>query len=258
MMRRLDLDKEIAEAFKQEVADMKIDDGVKRRIDCELINRVNREEKNMRSFRIKKVAIVAIACALCLVPVAFAAGQVTSLVSHSNIFNRCKDYSKLEKQEEKLGYKVNVIEEFSNGYKFDEMEVQDVKGMDDTNNVVETYKELCVEYFNKEGKNVALFAEQRHAEGEDRKPVKTLQCEDTTLNYYLDTYKFVPVDYELTEEDKKNEEREDYYISYGSDEVEISMASFVTWEKDGVYYNLLTFDTDMTADEMLQMATELL
>ncbi|MDD3142290.1 MAG: signal peptide protein, partial [Lachnospiraceae bacterium] len=73
-----------------------------------------------------------------------------------------------------------------------------------------------------------------------------------------DTYKIVPPDYELTEEDKQNQLREDYFISYGSSEVYTQEASNVVWVQDGVTYDLLGFDVDVSADEMMQMAQEII
>jgi hypothetical protein len=68
----------------------------------------------------------------------------------------------------------------------------------------------------------------------------------------------VPADYELTEEDIANQAKDNYYISYGSDEVEITQSTGVTWTKDGVSYNLAGMDLNLTGDEMFDMAEEIL
>ena len=80
----------------------------------------------------------------------------------------------------------------------------------------------------------------------------------TTVYYSRDTYKFVPADYELTEEDQKNMEQPNHYISYGSDKVEVQTCDNVIFEMDGKRYTLLGFDNDMTADEWYDMAGDLI
>ena len=62
----------------------------------------------------------------------------------------------------------------------------------------------------------------------------------------------------LTEEDKAGEARGDFYISVGSQEVEIHQNQTVTWDKDGVHYQLLGFDLSLNAEEMLDMAEEII
>jgi len=257
-MSRSYIDREIAEVFRAEVEDITVSDSVKRNIDEILFEKEFKGGKVVKLFSKKRMLVLGAACIILSASVVFAGGQVTSLVSRSNLFAVCKDYSKLSKQEEKLGYSVEIVEQFSNGYIFESMEVGKVKGLDEAGNIVETYKELDVDYKNELGEKVSLNADQRNAGRDFRTPVQILECGETTFYYYLDTYKFVPVDYELTEEDRKNMEREDYEISTGSDEVEINMMSSVEWERNNVRYNLLAIDTEMTADEMLEMASEII
>ena len=77
--------------------------------------------------------------------------------------------------------------------------------------------------------------------------------------YYFDRiYKFVPTDYELTDEDKENMEKPGYEICYGSDEVEINRCSGFIFEYESQTYNMLGFDSRLTDDEWFNMAEELL
>lgn len=48
-----------------------------------------------------------------------------------------------------------------------------------------------------------------------------------------------------------------FFISYGSDERETSYVSNVIFEMDNVIYDLGTFDNDISAEEMLDMAEEI-
>ena len=68
----------------------------------------------------------------------------------------------------------------------------------------------------------------------------------------------MPADYQATAEDKNLEAAGNYYISYGNDKVEVRESSSVQWEKDGVSYMIQGFDTDVSPQEMLAMAGEMI
>lgn len=83
------------------------------------------------------------------------------------------------------------------------------------------------------------------------------------LEYYkilnqIYNYKFVPANYEMTEEDKALTEQGNYTLSYGTDKVEIQQNKYVSWEKDGVSYTIMGFDLDLTDEEMLDMAGQMI
>lgn len=255
-------DQEIKNALNNEVKDLHIDTSIKNKIDATLLNKnqniTNLEEFKMKKFNMKKIVLIGVACFALSATALIAGGQIVGYSSSSSHLNDVKDFSKLEKLEKKLGFDVNVAENLAYGYHFEAMQVIEVKGHDADNHVVEKYPSLKVTYINDAGDRLHLDIDQIDVGHERREPVKTLECGDTTLYYNLDTYKIVPPDYELTEEDKANLERPDYEISYGSQEVEIDMMSFVSWEKDGVSYSLLGINTPLTADQMLEMVSETL
>lgn len=165
----------------------------------------------------------------------------------------------LAKREEKLGFSPDVAESFDNGYSFVQMQVDKTSAMDENQNEIYTFPELVVDYARGGVKDIALYVDQRPEKGEQSKaPNMTEQCGDITLRYDVYTYKFVPVGYELTEEDKANLARDDYEISEGADSVSFSQMTCVTWEKDGVYYDLMGMDVDLTGEEMIGMAKEII
>lgn len=258
------LDKEIQNALNTHVNELHIDTNVKNKIDAVLFNQntnqniTNLEEFKMKKFNLKKVILIGAACMALSATALIAGGQIVGYSSSSSPLNAVKEFSKLEKLEQKLGYDVHVVEEVAYGYKFDSMQVVNVKGRDADGNVMETYPTLDVDYKNEAGDRLHLDIDQINVGAERRTPDQTLQVGDTTLYYNIDTYKFVPPNYELTEEDKANLEKPNYEISYGSQEVEMKMMSHVVWEKDGVNYGLLGIDTPLTADQMLQIASEML
>ena len=86
---------------------------------------------------------------------------------------------------------------------------------------------------------------------------RTLETGGITMGYTSSMYKAVPPDYEPTEEDKKAMESGRLQIGYGSAEIETSQYSRVVWVKDGIRYELMGFNVSLNADEMLQMAQEM-
>lgn len=250
---------QIKDALSQECSSLSPSPGIKDRID-ERIRESQEETGSMKHLSVKKVVIGVAAACLLVSGGAYAAGHATALVSHSSLNGQYKSYDgDMAKAENKLGYNVLTVEGFENGYGFKSMEVMDVQGLDDKSNKVYTYKDMTV-YYEKAGCEGIYLDMCRPVEDAPREksPNATKVCGDTTLYYDEYTYKFVPVDYQMTPEDEANEQRDDYYISVGSDQVEIKVSQNVTWEIDGTHYNLAGFDTGLSADELLSMAEEII
>lgn len=74
------------------------------------------------------------------------------------------------------------------------------------------------------------------------------------LYYYQQAYKFVPADYELTEEDKRVYDAGELEISYGSSEIEYNNVQGLSWYEDGLQYMIMGSDYDFTVEEMIGMA----
>ena len=49
-----------------------------------------------------------------------------------------------------------------------------------------------------------------------------------------------------------------FEMSYGSSEVEIKNNSGISFNKDGIHYNMFAWDADLSADEWYEMAAELI
>ena len=54
------------------------------------------------------------------------------------------------------------------------------------------------------------------------------------------------------------QKKDNFYLSYGSDEIEMKQYSYAKWEKDGVSYLLGGFDNGLSGDELIQMAAEII
>lgn len=252
------VDDEIRASFRNEVRDIKASSELKWKID-EQIKKSNQKEKCiMKKWHLNKKVAVAFVMAVFVSTACFAAGKAVSVVGGGHPDWLCYSYDKLNKAEKKLGFDVQAIEEFSNGYKFKNIDVSKNKLLDEHDNVVGKFREANMKYI-KEGKpEVYICVEKTRDNNDTREPNATREYGEITLTYYLTHYKDVPVGYELTEEDKANLEKEDYEMSVGSDEIEESDVYSVFWEIGELRYHLMTFDTDMTSDELFDMAQEVI
>lgn len=75
------------------------------------------------------------------------------------------------------------------------------------------------------------------------------------LYYYNKDYKFVPADYELTEEDKRAMEKGELEISSGVSEISFSDVQGLSWYEDGLLYMIMGGNHSFTVEEMIDMAT---
>lgn len=231
---------------------------LKDRIDRQILES-QKEAGNMKKLSVKKLVIgVAVGCLL-VSGGAFAAGRVVSLSSHSYLWDAYKSYGDMDKAQAKLGYPTDAVESFSNGYRFDQMFVDDVNGTDEDGNVIYTYKSFNISYKKSGEPSVWLNASKPvEAFARSGEPEATRQVNGITLYYDTTTYKFVPPSYELTDEDQANLEKDNFTISYGTSDIQIQLASDVTWKKDGVEYILSGFDLNLSSEDMFDMAEEVL
>ncbi|MFA9463291.1 MAG: hypothetical protein ACERKN_03255 [Velocimicrobium sp.] len=251
------IDKRIKEELQSSCQKISASSTLKEKIDAEIKKKSKKEYFMKKRINIKRIAGIVVIASVLMTGTGFAAGKVQSLVSSSNFINNESSFSKLPKEEKRLGYEVKAIETFQNGYNFKEMSVDDVQGMDADNNQVATYRELDITY-EKEENEISLNISKGMVTDDQKMPTEKRQIDGILINYNLDTYKFVPENYELTQEDKENKEKDHYYISFGSDEVEVNEVSFLTWEEDGIKYSLMQYDTNLSVDELMDMATQII
>lgn len=218
------------------------------------------EGRKMKKFNMKKVVICVAACCLLLGTVSIASSGIISYTTvHSWAFGE-RDFSKLEKLEEKAGFSVKAVEQFQNGYQFSDMSIDHNADHDENGNVIGQYKGIDFSY-KKQGEDMLYMntqlAETAYEEME-REPDVVQVIENIEVKYYLDTYKWVPGDYELTDEDKKNMEKDNYFISMGASEVSENQVSGVSWIQDGIYYHIGNVYGKTEPDILFQMAEELI
>ena len=82
----------------------------------------------------------------------------------------------------------------------------------------------------------------------------------TNLYYVHYINKLVSDDYELTEQDKKDQASGKVVFSYddSASQIEVSQVQSVNWNKDGIQYDLLQIDGKLSAGELADMAKEVI
>ena len=203
----------------------------------------------------RTVAIAAVVMVL-LCATALAAGIVYMAFGsgHSNIADYAGIPSRQTLQED-LGFSTDVVEEFSNGYRYKagyivRNEVYDADGV-----VAVRYLGLHCDY--RHGwKRVDLNIDAGPDKFDDVETAETYAGRE--VKYYAYLNKFVPESYRLTEQDKLDEASGKYVFSYGSSTVDIDAVQLLYWEDAGLNYTICVMDSDLNEDDLIQMAKEII
>ena len=217
-----------------------------------------KEEMFMRysKWSVKKIAVIAAAMCILGSAAVMAAGKFSGTTGHSSAQEEFTSYGEIAKAKKKYGisFEIKGPETFENGFTFKSGRPVHVSGVDEQGNETALPVEMHLVY----GK--AGMADVNLNQGKTRPGNGDSANEngDIRYRYIQDHYKFVPASYELTEADKAAEAAGELYISYGSDQVEENIVSSVTWSAAGVTYTLMSFDTTLTQNEMIEMAKEIM
>lgn len=247
-------EEKVDQILKYALSPVAPDEKINRKLKKEL------EGKKMKKFNMKKVIICVAACCLLLGTVSIASSGIVSFTSVSSLAIGEKNFTKLEKLEAEAGFSVKAIEHFQNGYNFSDMTIDNNTVHDENGNALAHYKGISFTY-KKSGEdvlNINVDREENTHSDMEREPDLTKMVENIEVKYYLDTYKWVPVDYELTEEDKKNMEKDNYVISDGATKVSENLVSGVSWVQDGIYYHIGNVSGKTEPEILFQMAEELI
>lgn len=242
--------------------------AVKGKIDRAISEQENHISKNERKmvtpmkWNFGKIAAAAFGVCLLTGGVCFAAEQMVQYyTSSSDIRNYQTDFSAVESCAEEAGLNVNALETFTNGYTFQEVGVDKTAAIGEEDQKLYEFPELVISY-EKEGlPSVNIYAEDAAYYGGHDDTLTydaTRDCDGIEIQCYTVTNKFVPADYEMTDEDQANLDNPNYNLAYGSSEIEITESLNVCWVKDGVYYHMFGFDLTLSAEEMLDMAEEMI
>lgn len=252
------LEKRLKETLERKAEEVCADALAERRIHAEVCRKIEEAEYMKHSNKAKKAAFAA-AAAICILGsiTAFALGKAASVSSHSSSQEEITVFADAKAMQNSLDREVKTVEAFSNGYKFRSAVPRYDEFYDEKGNPME--KETTVSFtYEKEGMEDITFSGDRISLGETALPDAVFKLEDgTELSYHTIVNKFVPPDYEITEEEKKLQEEGKLNVGYGSAEVEIINSESISWQQNGVYYSLFKFGDDLGADGMASMAKEI-
>ena len=204
-----------------------------------------RKQTTMRSK--KKILPLLIAATLTIGATAVAATGKISMWTGSSASRA--DYTSLPTAEQvtkDIGYRPVLIDTFENGYCFKDGNIVKNSFKDDNANVIEKFKSVSFDY-QKNG-DVVSFEQQK------------FNSNGTNLYYVHYINKVVSDDYELTEQDKKDQASGKVVFSYddSASQIEVSQVQSVNWNKDGIQYDLLQIDGKLSAGELADMAKEVI
>lgn len=222
-----------------------------------MVHRRIEEESGMRKWNARKIVITVAAVCMLGTVTAIAAGKVvftTGSSSHNDRFT----YSQLGTMEQKAGFVTKAPEAFANGYTFEYGLPVHNEGRDEEQNVIKTAESLSFQYGRQGMPQIAVEVKGTDLYDQEEEPDKTFSHGEITLGYSCDQYRFVPPDYQISQEEQALVDAGELFVSYGSDQVENNQIQFVVWQDAGVRYCMLTSDNSMTAEELVQMAGEII
>lgn len=215
------------------------EDLLYKKVKVKMADKCLREEKRMKK-HLKGLVAAAIICAIGVT--GYATQKAKSLYSHTE--GRYTSMLSADEIEDKFGKSVKFVETFENGYEFLDMSfgVSGASSEDDT--IMEEGNYISIGYC-KDGKNVVLGIEEK---------IDGIIYES---GYTENVYKFVPSDYERTEEDILKEEKGELYISFGSENIEEMLVQNYAWEDGGSWYSLTGLGTEIPQEEFEHMVFEI-
>ena len=253
-MDNIKMEREIKEMLHQCADELHAPDTMQTRIKFAL-NSAPAKPRRLWSKRVVAVAAVAAIA----VTGAFAAGGLGGIFSQGRSDQRLS----LEQTQTHLadaGAALTLPDKigdytFSYGSDVDTTAQNDMGETEKIAEVDATYTKDGVELNLSAHRSYSVFTED---EMENPVPAVTAEVNGVTLTYRDAHYRFVPPDYEESDEEKQQEKDGALVISYGSEEVEDKNFQSVLWEQDGATYLLSGFDTGLDAQAMFALATELI
>jgi len=234
-------------------------DFLKHRIHNEITNQT-KEKYFMKKTYFKKIALIAVAV-ICVSSVgAYAAGKLHSYVSHSSpgtIMTQLPSDKELNKD---LGFVPKTADAFTNGFVFKDANISETEGLDENGNTLEQFNEISYRYISNDGQEISLNISKPGIKDEfiPNANAKTTVYNGINLTYEEQNYKFGPAEYQLTDQDKADQESGAVVFSYGSDEVTANLFKYISWTDNGVNYLLMGKDINMAEADFVEMAQEII
>lgn len=220
----------------------------------------NDEMKNIKLYKrgsIKKKIIIALVATMVIGTTVFAAGKISSIYSSSSIIPTYTTMPAAEQVKNDFKFNPKLVDKFDNGYTFTDGYAVNNEGVDEQGNSVEKKKSLDFTYAKGNDK-LDLYMENGMLGERSNKETVVDTCNGIDLYYTSYANKCVPADYKLTKQDKQDKLSGKYVFSYGTDKAEISQVQYLDWMQDGIHYSLLAMDSNLSKDELIKMAHQVI
>lgn len=216
------------------------------------------EGNRMKHYNIKKIIVVTAAvCALGSIT-AVAAGRIAGVASHSYWSDAFYDFAQVDKMEQELGYIVKAPENFSNGFSFSSGLPKHEEARDESGNVLKKSEGVSINYKKNGMADMTLDIEKADFASSTAQPDQMFSHNGISLNYTQDNYRFVPPNYQVSDEEQAAIDEGKLHVSYGSDKVENRVVQNICWEDEGTAYTFIAFDSTLTSEDFYKMACEVI
>lgn len=222
-----------------------------------IMNAVQTNRTRTRPRRMRFV--LAAAAMICVLATgAFAAGPVIGLVSHSWTNGDTQSLSDEANIEKKAGFSVRLPESLGSAA-FQDMSVSPVDAIDADGNVLYSYNEFYASYQDGMTQPFLSVIENENASEEtlsDKTIVDTREVNGITVTYRKIPTILLPPDGSITPTDAELEAEQngECFISYGSETRIDGLYHSISWEQDGLSYNIGANDGDWTTEDFFTAA----
>ncbi|GAA0219097.1 hypothetical protein GCM10008921_00680 [Metaclostridioides mangenotii] len=224
--------------------------------DKEEINEMN-NRLIFRRIPLKRGVMIALIATLAIGTTVFAAGKIASIVSSSSVIPTYYSMPSADKINKDLEFEPKLVEKFDTGYEFKSGHEVKNEIFDDNGNSLGEQEAVDFVY-NKGEDKISLNISKGYL-GEDSQEAEHVgNYRDISLSYLSSTYKVLPEDYKMTEQDKKDKASGKYIFSSGSDKVEISEFKQLSWTQNGISYMFTAMDSDVTQEQLVKMAHQMI
>lgn len=218
---------------------------------------IKMERKTYKNISFKKRVVVAVAATFVLGTTAFAAGKLSSIVGSTSNIPTYKNIPSVELINKDFGFTPTLVEKFENGYEFKSGHTSNNEGYDEEGNSVGKSKALTM-FYKKAKSEISITVEEMTLIGEDKNSIVADNYKGSEIYYTSYINKFVPSDYEMTEQDKKDEAEGKYVFSVGSPKIETSKVQHIGFKLDNLYYSILAMDSELTQEDLIKMGHEII
>lgn len=148
---------------------------------------------------------------------------------------------------------------FANGYRYQVGYVAQAQNMDENDQVLDRFQDFSCNY-TKDEAVLFLDAQDAATAGEmDSFAQQVFDLSGISVRYAAYTTKLAPPDYVKTQEEKAEEAAGRLNFAYaGSSEITVEQTQILWWMQDGVFYQMTATDSPLTAQDLADMAAEVI